>query len=259
MNQYDLPLQNPSTQTIIPVITMDGRVRGFYPISETTFDGSETEYTTSDGVVVPLAVVTVDYNPTLRNVTQYVAGVWPIGLPFNFFPWASIDFVAGENSGYYNWYSMPTHTWIQRFSRGNLIGSLYASMNESVFAPASNNPPDASNGAMTWKASVSYQMLLGDCSFFDFNWMEVFQANSDANPVRIQTLTNPAPIAPATVPPMRASVIGIPQASAQGPIYNTIRIMKLAPEIPADDYTFTFRVFDTLGLSTDVTFVLTVA
>lgn len=258
MNQYNIPLQSDSTQTILPILTEDGRVHGFYPIVETVFNNTQTSYTTSDDVVVPLKVVTVDANPTMRAVTQYVAAVFPVGLPVNYIPWASVDLIDAAD-GSYRWYSLPSQGWVLHFSKGLCMDAIQNNLAPTVVAPVAPTAPTAEDGTMEWRASLDYQAMLGDCAFFDFNWMTVFQAKSTSgvDPLRIQVLSNPEPIAPATVPPMKATVLGIPQASGDGVIYNTIRIMRLSELVPGD-YEFNFRVLDTAGLYTDVLFTLTI-
>jgi hypothetical protein len=258
MNKYDVPLKVNSTQTILPVLTEDGRVHGFYPIAETVFDNTQTTYTTSDGVQVPLKAVTVDANPALHNITQYVAAVFPLGLPVNLTPWSSVDLID-PSEGAYSWYSMPTQGWVTHFAKGICIGAIQNNLAPGVVTPVTPTAPTAQGGAMDWRASLNYQALVGDCAFFDFNWMTVFRAksNNDNAPVRIQVLSNPAVVPPATVPPMKATIIGIPQASGTGVVYDTIRIMKLTDLTPGA-YEFNFRVLDTTGLYTDVLFTLTV-
>ena len=256
MSNYGLPLSSPSKQTILPILTEDGRVRGWYPIAVTTFNGTETSYTTSDGVVVPLKTVTTD---TGNGISQYMAAVFPVGLPFNYFPWASADLVDG-GEGYYRWWSLPTEAWTLHFGAGPLIEGLEWGLGHAgVSPPTPPAPPGAANGTLTWRASVKYEALFGNCPFFDFNWITLFQAQSTTvTPLRIVVTSNPAPIAPATVPPMKASVIALPVATPNGPVYDTVRIMKLADQVPPGTYTWTFAVYDDQGQSTPVNFVLTV-
>ena len=78
-------------------------------------------------------------------------------------------------------------------------------------------------------------------------------------PLSITVVSNPAPIGSATVSPMVAKVIGIPVATANGVLYDTIRLVKLADEVPAGVYAFVFSIANVSGLSTTVTLNLTVA
>lgn len=259
MNKYGLALAAPVTQTILPVMTETGNVIGFYAIASTEFDGTETTTTTSDGVVVPLKTVTVDANPEMRAVAQYMAAVWPRGLAVKYEPWASADLIApGEGS--YSWWSMPTQSWVHHFGKGFLLEAIQNNLEVNV-APRLPGPPtvpDASSNAQTWTASASYQALMGDASFFDFNWMTVFSAknNNGADPLRISVLANPPAVG--GVVPMKASVIGMPVAIAGGGVvYDTIRVIRLATLTPGP-YVFSFRITDTKDLTTDVTFTLNV-
>ncbi len=250
MNKYGLPLQAPSIQTIIPAMTDDGRVFGFYPIAQRTFNGSETTLTTSDGAILPMKSVTVDPNPTLRAVAQYMAAVWPKGIAVKSQPWASADLIGNED-GAYSWWSLPTQGWVHHFGKGTIITAITSNL-RTGYSPDAVVPPSAINGAQTWATSLSYQALSGDCAYFDFNWMTVFKAknNNGNDPVRIQLLTNPGAI-------LKATVIGTPVVTANGVIYDTVRIMRLGNVAPGN-YEFTFRVIDTKDQRTDVTLTLTV-
>ena len=257
MNQYGKPLVQPSKQTLIPAMTEDGRVWGFYPIPSTTFTGTETSFEVESGVTVPLKTVTVDADPYLHTLTQYMAAVWPIGLPHKYVPWASSNLIA-KDEGYYRWYSMPTATWFTHFGKGLVIEAITNNLDTEVPVPVAPTPPEAEDASMEWQASLDYRAMLGPCGFFDFNWMTVFNTKSTKEPQRIVVVSNPAPVAPATTPSMKATVIGIPQASGNGVIYDTVRIMKLADALEPQDYVFEFQVVDTKNQRTDVTFTLTV-
>ena len=253
MNLYNIPLETPSLQTVLPVLTQDGLIHGFYPITQTTFDGTETEYTLPDNVVVPLMVVTVDKDPNARALSQFVAAVFPAGLPFNYQPWSSASLIDG-GYGNYSWYTLPTQGWIHHFGKGVMINAIQSNLNTD--SPTSNTepPPEAVDGALTWTASVAYASIASDCAFFDFNWMTLFEVKSGLKPVRITVLQNPA----GSPAPFKATVVGVPTASENGVIFNTIRIMKLASNIGLGVYTFQFRVVDVSGQTTDVDLALTI-
>ena len=252
--KYGLPLTTPSKQTILPALSQSGVVLGFYPIAETTFTGTETDYELSD-CTVPLKSVTVDANTHL-NTTQYMAAVFPFSASVDQ-PWASADLIEGGD-GTYRWYSQPTMTWMLHEGNGILIDGLINGLAQTVPPVVTPEPPVVEPATMEWNATLDYSALTGDCPFFDFNWMTIFAAKSTGNaPMRIVVVSNPEPEAPATIPALKASVIGIPTATSQGAIFDTIRIMKLL-EVEAKDYTFEFKVFDITGLSTDVTLTLTV-
>ena len=258
MNKYGLPLNTPSVQTIVPAMTKDGKMIGFYPITQTTFTGTETSLTTSDTVVVPLSTVTVDANEKMRTVQQYVAAVWDVGLPVKYQPWASADLID-PNEGGYSWWSLPTQGWMHHFDKGLMINAVQSNLKIGVYSPVPSVPPSGTNASQSWSSSVLYTSLLGDCSFFDFNWMTVFNTknNNGPDPLRISVLSNPAPHAPATSTQMKATVVGVPATNASGVVYDTIRITKLADVTPGS-YAFVFRVTDTSNQTTDVTFTMTV-
>lgn len=269
MNRYDIKLREPSKQTILPVMHIDGRVIGFYPIAETTFTGNEATYTTTDGVEVPLKVVTVDANQHLRAVTQYVAAVFePVygiritnqneHIAHTHEPWASSDLVKADPTAY-RLFRMPTLTWFMHYNQGTYIGALQYNLAPQLVAPTPNTPPEAENAEMKWNASIDYLGIFGECPFFDFNWVTAFKVKSKLEPLRLVIIENPAPTPPATTPPIVAKIIGYPVAVGNGAVmYDTVRILKIADTVEKGDYIFKFQVVDTKDLRTDVTFTLTV-
>jgi len=248
MNQYGLPLTTPSVQTILPAIIQSGIVVGWYPIASHPF----ASFTLSDGTVVPITTVTKDNG--MEGVQQYMAAVFPLGIANNYAPWAS-SLLIKPDAGYYRWWSLPTETWMLHFGYGTLLESLHTRLNISNAQPAAPGAPTVTTpAAITWQASIAFADLTGDCEFFDFNWITTFRASTTGvDPLRVVVVSNPA----GTPPPLVAKVIGIPQATAAGPIYDTIRILRLA-ELSAGIYVFTFNVIDTAGQTTAVTFNLTV-
>lgn len=262
MNKYDLPLVASSRQTILPVMTKDGHVRGWYPIAAQTFTGAERTFTLSDtgnggsGTVVPITTVTVDKTGN-NGVSQYMAAVWPTGLAKNYHPWAS-TLLQKPDAGYYRWYSMSTESWFLHFGGGALIDGLSGgTLNLAVSAVSNPAAPSVTPLALNWQASVEFAALNGDCPFLDFNWLTLFKVSSADPATRIVVVSNPAPIAPDPLPPIVASVIGIPTATANGTLYDTVRLMKLG-DIVAGTYVFNFRVYDTFGQFTAVALTLTV-
>jgi len=258
-NKYGQALVAPITQTILPVMTKDGLVKGWYPIASHTFSGSETSYTIPDGtnggagISVPVTTVTKDKG--MEGVQQYMAAVWPSGLAANYFPWASPSLVKPD-AGYYRWYSLPVETWMLHFGYGTLLESLHTRMNISAVVPSNPSAPTVTTPlALTWNASVEYDTINGDCDFFDFNWIALFKTQTTSmDPLRIVVNSVPS----GSPPPFGAQVIGIPQATAYGMVYDTIRIMKLGELAPGGPYAFTFTVYDSLGQTAAVTMNLTV-
>lgn len=250
MNQYGLPLISASKQTIIPAMTTDGRVYGFYPITSTTYSSGATSgsVTLPEGTLT-LTTVTLDSQPG-RNVTQFMAAVFPIPA-FNSKPWEGYaSFVHGD-SGYYRWFSLPTESWFLHFGLGTLLQSLEYGLASTSYSPPEETNPSVTDGAMTWQASINYAMLHGDYSFLDFNWMTIFEAKSNAIPLRIVVTSNPAGGA------LKASIIGVSTDTPYGQVFDSIRILKLS-EVTPGTYDFGFKVYDIDGNSTDVTLVLTI-
>lgn len=247
MNKYGLPFSADSTQTILPALTEDGVVKGWYPIVQTVFDGTETSFTLPD-VTVPLKTVTVD---TPDGTKQYMAAVFPEGLPFNSQPWASSSLVKAED-GYYRWWSLPTESWVLHYGTGVFLDGLMHNLDRAGAAavPAPSAPTVATPQARTWQASIAYAMLNGNCPFFDFNWVQQFTASGETKPLRIEVLTSPSPLL--------AKVVGILTATQGGVLYDTIRVLKTGP-VATGLYVFTFKVYEEHGLSSNVTLNLTVA
>lgn len=274
-NQYGLPLAAPSQQTILPIITSKGRLMGFYPITSTTFAGNERTFSLSDFPNVPITTVTL---PTQvqdgigsghgGRVRQYMAAQWPQNQEGRR-PWlGSASLVAPEDTGYYSWWSLPTESIMKHFGRGNLVNSLLVRMNIVPATPGTPSAPAGTNAALKWVASVDNVSLDTQCPFIDFNWVQLFQTGFEADvtqqgdavlPVRIDTVSNPAGGA------FKAAIVqtmGGQQSVAGGSvIFNTVRIMKLADDVAAADYVFTFNIsYVKAGkqLVTPVTLTLTV-
>lgn len=263
MNQYGLPLAAGSVdQSILPVMYQSGRIIGYALITSTSFDGTETSYTLTDGLVLPLTTVTLDVDPTQSaRVTQYMAAVFSDGLPQGFAPWASEYVLAPDiNETPYRMWRLPAQTWALQYVPGNLVVALLSGMDSPTTPPTTPSPPTVSTPeTLYWKASVSYLTLLGDCPFFDFNWVTLFSAKTDTQALRIVVSANPAPIAPSTQAPMVAKVVGQPVAVGAGSVrYDTIRIMRMVDALPANDYTFGFNIYDELGQVTPAVLTLTI-
>jgi len=278
--QFGKPLAAPSTQTILPAITSKGMLMGFYSIGSHTFNGNETTFALPDASV-PVTTVTLpdrvqngqgqgngQGRGTGNRVQQYMAAHWPEnqeGLQ----PWrGSASWVSPNDTGYYSWWSLPTESIMKHFGRGVLVDSLIQRMNLVPTVPGTDTAPSASNSAMRWAVSVNNVTLDTQCPFIDFNWVKQFQATIEADPaqqgaavlpMRIDTVSNPTGNAfKATI----VQTLSGAQAQAGGSvIYNTVRILKLAEDVAAGAYVFTFNISfvkDGVTLTTPVTLTLTV-
>ena len=250
MNKYGLPLKASSTQTILPAMTKDGIIRGWYPISQTIFTGAETSFALTD-MTVPITTVTVD---TDSPVKQYMAAVWDKGLPAKLKPWASSHLVAPDD-GYYRWWSMPTSTWFLHYGKGLFLSALSSSLNRAgASAPASPTSPTVSTPkSLSWQASVAYSAFNGDCTFFDFNWVQLFTSTGETTPLRIEIVANPTPVPPATKSPLLAKVVGTPVAIGAGTVmFDTVRVIKNQDIIAVGAYVFSMKIYNEAGLSADV-------
>lgn len=272
--QFGLPLTASSKQTILPAITSKGMLMGFYPITATTFAGTEKTFALSD-YTVPITTVTLPAkvqdgigSGTGSRVSQYMAAQWPEeDEPQQ--PWTgSASWISPNDTGYYSWWSLPTASIMKHFGRGVLVNSLLVRMNIVPATPGTPSAPAGTNAAIRWAVSIDNVSLDTSCPFFDFNWPQLFQTSfvsdpsqqgSSVLPTRIDTVSNP----PGGT--FKAVVVqtngGQQSVAGGGVIYNTIRVMKLADNVAAADYTFTFNISYVLNgaqLVTPVTLTLTV-
>lgn len=269
--QFGLPLNKPSIQSVLPIVMPSGSVKGFYPITSTTFAGTETEFTLSDGQV-PIVSVTlptkvqdgVGKTGTGYGVSQYMAAQWPAneeGLE----PWVGFkELVNTDNTGYYRWWSMPTESIMLHFGRGVLIDSFLVNMNKYPLVPASPEAPVVSNATLRWACSLDVVTFAEECAFFDFAWMPLFDAaftaypDGSVIPLSISTVSNPVGGI------FKASIVqgfgGQQYLPGGSPFFSTVRILKLQDAAPGT-YDFAFSVSATIDgvvLSTPVTLTLTV-
>jgi len=269
--QFGLPLNNPSTQSLIPVLDQYGKSYGFFPIASHAFSGAETTYALASGSVAITTVTLPPKNTNSSNITrvsQYMAAVYtPAQVSLK--PWIGhTEFVSSaipNNIGFYSWWSMPTSGWFQHFGEGSYIESFQFNMNKYVYAaPAGQGNPTVGNGALRWACTVNQQAFQQNASFIDANWVDLFSAGIKTNPnatgqevipLSISTTGNPAGGY------FKASVVQAQGAQVTYPggaqMFNTIRILRL-DDPPAGSYVFTFNVTDNQNNVTPVTLTLTV-
>jgi len=259
---FGLPLDQPSHQTVLPYMTDSGRVYGFFPIAATTFTGTETTFNVDGGAqAVELQTVTLppinQTNIALQpRVQQFMAAYFPINQE-GIKPWSRFSSLIDASSpiklGMYSWYSQPLATLIEHFSRGIYVDALKFRLDPSVPIPSSPSGPvlNTPTQPLTWAATVDPQAFASDCSFTDFNWVALFNAQfiSDPNNLQGNSLL-PMAVTSITNPPggyFKAVVIGGAMGSDQmilpggGVVYNTIRIIRLQ-DPPAGTYAFTFQI-----------------
>lgn len=262
---FGLPLNQPSHQTILPLITDSGRLYGFFPIAANTFTGTETSYTVAPGVTVSVTSVTLPpMNQTnvhmdgQRAVSQYMAAYFPVNREGTE-PWRQYSTLISidpkiNNLNIYDWWSQPGATWVHHFSRGVYLNALEFRLDPSIPIPPTTSGPNVTTPqSLTWAASVNLQSLQTSCPFIDFNWLALFQSSfaQDLNnpqgttfvPVQIQPVTNPPGgyLKAAVVTGVGGSMGG-EAVPGGGIVFNTVRILALRTP-PAGSYPFTFNVF----------------
>jgi len=257
--KYGLPLTSPSKQNILLAMKDDGVVIGWYPIATTTFNGSETTFALSD-VTVPIKSVTVDTGVG-NNKFQFMAAVFSVKTRWDTQPWASVNLLQ-PGQGYYRWWSLPTEGARLNHGGGIVMNALkFQNMVQpGASAPAAPGAPSVTTPiAVTWGASIAYEMINGGCAFFDIPWVTLFTQNSNAVPIRITTTSVPAAIGGHT--PFAASTLGQPVATPNGPVYDTLRIIRLIePDLLTPGlYVFTFTITTEANTTALVTLNLTIA
>lgn len=260
-NQYGLPLSEPITQTVLPIVMPDGRVYGFFPIEATTFNGTETEFTLSQGQV-PITTVTLapkNFTNTYdeQRVEQYMAAQWPSDTE-GVSPWRGyrelVTVDQPQNIGFYSWWSMPVVSIMKHFGRGILWDALMFNMDQTPFVQPTPEPPVVTTPqSLTWATSINAQAFASECAFIDFNWVNLFQAvfvsdSQEGNgvvPMAITTTSNPAGgYFKASV--VTGATVGQTIYPGGGAVFNTVRILRLQ-DPPAGTYTFNFNITYTLN------------
>lgn len=338
---FGRPLDKPSKQTILVAMGRpSGKIYGYFSIAETTFDGTETEFTMPDGKVPVQSITHPTYqHPTAntRNaglsdgknymtggrlniartnspvVGQYMAAVWddaeltkaqkvhrfgtnssnPSGLrgaPVGSFgsavtnyrmqkgqedigqavpgsltvPWSGFsNFVDVSHTGYAHLWVSALNLTQDRLTLGALIQSLTLGMGSVAanFDPEPPVPPvvDNPDATMRWFANISESALVGECPYFDFNWVTLFQAKNQQ--YVNSRLVIPQTIKPTTVPEaFKVFLVGSPTVvTGTNVTYDTLRVLLVDPsKAPAGDYEFEFDVSTDQG-TTQVKLTLTVA
>lgn len=274
MIQFGLPLAEPSTQTIIPILDQYGKSFGFFPITSTDFTGTEATFNLPDG---PVEITTVTLPPLVQNntnisrVDQYMAAVYTPAQVATA-PWRGyaefVDSQKPNNIGFYSWWSMPPGNWFQHFGQGIFLDSLQFGMNEYVYAaPPSQGAPTVGNpnATLTWSCTVSLEAFQANASFIDFQWIDLFEASLKNNPnyspgeqiipLSITTTSNPpGGYFKASIVQALGAQVTLPGG---GQMFNSIRILRLMDPV-AGTYTFDFAITDNLGNTTPATLTLTV-
>lgn len=256
--QYGLPLDEPSKQTILPVYCGgQGNMMGWLSIQSTTFDGTETSFTTADGPI-PVTTVTLPHlviNDDLkRRVQQFMAVVFDDDDYYRKLPWLGYSaFVNTNESAYAMQWFQPTMGSGYRFNRGPLFTDLTVRMDADNGTPPAPIPdPSVTPGTLRWVVNLKASDLSAGCGFIDFNWVELFHAQTqDIDPLRIEIVSNPPS------GEFKTTIVPYPVVSPLGAIeFNTLRLINLKPADPGD-YVFNYKVVDSRGHGTPVVLTLT--
>jgi hypothetical protein len=272
--QYGLPLAVPSKQTVLPILTTSGSCVGFFPIASTTFAGTETSFTLSEGAV-PITTVTLAPKNTTnvydeQRVEQFMAAQWP-EVDDGIMPWLGYTELVPSNIpntlGFYSRWALTPTKMINFFGRGAYLNSIKFNLadfvNPSPAAPG--NPQLTTPQALRWATTVNMAAFDPSCAFFDFNWVTQFNAvfNPDTNTQNTGNFVTPLNISIASNPAggfFKASVVtgqgGQTIYAGGGVVFNTIRIIRLQ-DPTAGTYVFTFNIsMNTNGVVTQTTATL---
>jgi hypothetical protein len=266
-----------STQTILPIITAAGVVVGFFPITSTTFTGTERTFALASGTIPITSILLPNKNATSfldeNRIDLYMAAYWPENTgslgstitfppdPNNpgqtietreFSPWIGYpEFINGSNPktiGYYSWWSMPAVLWLNHFSRGTYLNALKNNLDATVPPPATGTPPaPVTPQTLRWACTANYESMLLDCAFLDFNWYNEFKLAYATDAGQTGNAVTPMSISVTANPPegyFKASVVqgqGQTIIAGGGVVYDTVRIMRL-DDPTAGDYTFNFTI-----------------
>lgn len=255
--KFGQPLDQPSRQTLLPVVLPTGEVMGYLKIATVTFQGDEVEMQV-DGIPTPLKTVTVPYTSSSMErgmsnlyreggrVQQYMAAYFE-GSNAIYKPWVAYSSFFPSGAGWNNQYIMPSSGVQVRLNTGFTVGSLLEGMtvNEGN-APTVPTPPETNPDTIYWEAQVTELSEANECAFMDFDWVELYKVsrapdnNGVVQPADIEIVTVPDGFQVFKVIP--SEVVG---ASYQ---YTTLRIVITDPTLVADgDNTFEFNVREIIG------------
>ncbi len=263
---WDASLSAPSNQSLIPVLARfqgAASVTGYFVISATEFDGSETEVEVAPDVDVPIQPVVLPprgHDGSLNNaiLQEYMGCVYDWEFHREVNPYAGIEtFIPADDGSYFNRYVNASGEIKSIYSWGNLIGMLR--VGEVTVSSSSVQPPEVGEDEVVqyWRASVPFGSLGQSCAFYDMNWVDVFQSStigSMGQPNRIEVISNPSGGI------LKAMVLRqVPLYVGEGGVaFDTLRFVALTPNVPADDYVFDFKIIGAGNLSVDVELTLTV-
>ncbi len=267
--EFGLPLQAPIQQTILPIVVMQNstaEVVGYTPIAQTEFTNGAVHQLTVGGVTYFAGSVNLPRQSN-RDQTGYPAPTQFIAILFTQAearnrPWLGIpDFRSNDHAGFGSYWTAATAAKLH-WTFGPLVGSLVRGMGRYTTVIEGTPEPDvAASAELNWTASLDASENAA-CNSFDFNWLEVFEAEVSANrlprnaiPLRIEVVEQPNAA-------IIAEVVQIPVTMPEfGKVYNTIRITRLTSTLPLGDYDFTFRVYHTVDgveAEKEVTLTLTI-
>lgn len=278
---FGVTFPQPVKQTLLPIMTAFDRIVGFFPITSTTFTGTETSFTLASGEIPITSVALPPKNNTSfidENRQQYfMVAYWPEGdgslstgninsLPWHadpdaptkvlttfrdLEPWRGYaEFVDGAKPnglGYYSWWSMPAVLWLHHFSRGVYLDSMVNDMNNPIITPDPQpDPTPVTPQSLKWVCTASKESFLIDCAFFDFNWVTQFQVSYPQDQDQYGNCRVPMSIEVVSNPPegyFKATVVQSVQTIIAGgsAVFDTIRILRLE-DPTAGDYTFNFNI-----------------
>lgn len=248
-----------AVQNFLPLISVDNRILGSVPITGYDFTGDETSFDLGD-ISYPIRKLSINLVDS-RLGPSFVMGV---SVPrSDEVLKAYMSYAAGYMSiddifPSYSWSSLAISAPVQITNLGTVFEFLFGNRTMSVPPPVVTPNPDAMNPTdMVWTCTAP---IAGapSCTFFDFNWVDLYEASMSIDPTRLPSLRV------LSSPPgglLKAFVVASPQPlKPYGEVhYNTVRLLKMVsnPLMPGD-YSFTFEVFNASDILAEVTLTLTI-
>ena len=269
--EFGKPLEQPITQTLLPVVsTLYGAasVVGYVPIVSTEYNDGSISQVTIGGISYSIGSVTMPHgitNPGLPvQPRQFVAVLFDLEQSRTQ-PWIGIEgFIPNDRAQFSSHWCAPADGARNNWNFGPLVGSLVLGMDRYVTSPEDGTPTEPgvdATAALNWTATLDRGASRA-CSFFDFNWFQLFHAEVTAGNLPRETV--PLSISYVQQPASGhfvASTVQIPVLLPEfGRVYNTIRIQRMNTDIPLGDHQFVFQIKHVVnGIigTKDVNFTLT--
>ena len=248
-------------QYFIPLMTPDRRILSVVAISLTTFAGTETAVTGTNGIVYPLTRIT--YTPNRSYQAQIPANVW--NSPATYVP-TQMDFMATQITltqyRQQNWgdmsrllnvitYNPPWYAGV--YQQQNVNGVTAADLSyflmggekTALFSPSNPSAPSGSNVTQNWYANSPFTNA-SSAQFIDIPWESLSGLTLPQN-LASATIGNLSadPSSGTALKAVMVTPVNVVNATAA---YSTMRIVKITSgAVPTGTYTWPVTLTDVYG------------